>query len=106
MVDRNNYNSAQQAPQKYDEPFSRVFAPQKNSVAFSDVATFEFACEAICLVGEPPVAEALHAIAALLPERGLIALRGISRNKLGERLQLLILESGSRTRTRGPSENL
>jgi hypothetical protein len=88
MVDRNNYSSAQQTPQKYDEPFSGVFAPQKNSVAFSDVATLEFAREAICLVGDPPVAEALHAIAALLPERGLLALRGVSRNKLDERLQL------------------
>jgi hypothetical protein len=88
MIDRNDNSAAQQTPQEYNEPFSRVFAPQKNSVAFSDVATFELACEAICLVGDPPVAEALHAIAALLPERGLIALRGISRNKLGERLQL------------------
>jgi hypothetical protein len=67
MVDRDDDNTAKEAPEKCNDPLSGVFAPQQNGVPLRYVSGFQFARKAVCRFADLSVRPAFHAIAAPLP---------------------------------------
>src|ERR1700739_2833576 len=87
-IDWHNYRSAQQASQEDANPFRGAFAPQQNRIAFFNAVPLEFTRQAVCRLGNPPVAPTLHAIAAPLPHGNLFAMRGVGLDEIEERFQV------------------
>jgi hypothetical protein len=81
VVDRDDDNTAKEAPEKYNDPLGGVFAPQQNGIPLRDVPGFQFARKAVCRFTDLRVRPAFHAITAPLPNGNFAAERGVISHK-------------------------